>query len=60
MQPTVIASDFETALLDGSPSTDYYRGDFRIISMSAAWYQDKERKTLYLETEAEIEDFLSY
>ncbi len=57
--PIAMAVDLETSLLDGSPSTDYYRGDFRIISMSAAWYsEDGTRKTRYLESEDEIDSFL--
>lgn len=36
-QELVIALDFETALLDGSPSVEYYRKDFRAISAAMAW-----------------------
>jgi DNA polymerase I-like protein with 3'-5' exonuclease and polymerase domains len=33
----VVAIDWETALLDGSPSVEFYREDFRIISAAMAW-----------------------
>jgi hypothetical protein len=35
--PEIIVLDFETALLDGSPSVEFYRHDFRVISCAFAW-----------------------
>jgi hypothetical protein len=35
--PPVVVLDYETALLDGTPSVDYFREDFRVISAAAAW-----------------------
>lgn len=35
--PTVIALDFETALTDGTPSVEYYRDDFRVVSAAFAY-----------------------
>lgn len=32
-----ISVDFETALLDGTPSVEFYRDDFRVVSASLAW-----------------------
>lgn len=36
--PLVVALDYETALLDGTPSVEYYRDDFRVVSASFSWY----------------------
>lgn len=57
--PTVVAVDFETALLSGAPSVNYYRGDFRVISSAFAWRgADGELKSLFLEGEEETATFL--
>lgn len=36
-QPSIIALDFETSLIDGTPSVDYYREDFKVVSCALAW-----------------------
>lgn len=57
--PTTIAFDVETALTDGTPSTEYYRDDFRVISAAFAWYgEEGDLKSLYLEGEEEVGAFL--
>ncbi len=38
--PSYIALDFETALLDGSPSVEFYRHDFRATSCAFAWRRE--------------------
>lgn len=39
-QPKIIAIDFETALTDGTPSTEYYRPEFRAVSCAFAWNRE--------------------
>ncbi len=57
--PSIVAVDYETALTDGTPSTEYYRGDFRAISAAFAWRAESgDIRTLYLEGESEIGVFL--
>jgi DNA polymerase I-like protein with 3'-5' exonuclease and polymerase domains len=51
MNQLTIALDFETALLDGTPSVDIHKPDFRAISCAFAWYEGDERKTRYVEGE---------
>lgn len=59
-QPNVIAIDFETALLDGSPSTETYRPDFRAISCAFAWSSEEgPTREAYKVGEPDIEQFLS-
>ncbi len=36
-RPTHIVVDFETALLDGSPSLEFYREDFRVLMAGWSW-----------------------
>lgn len=49
-EPSVVALDFETALTDGTPSTEYYRPDFRVIGVAFAWRKaDNTISTLVLE-----------
>lgn len=44
--------DFETALTDGTPSTDFYRHDFRVISTAISYYgPNGEIKSKYVEGE---------
>lgn len=58
-KPTVVVMDFETALTDGTPSVDYYREDFRVISAAFAWRtQNGAIKTKFLEGEDDIRAFL--
>lgn len=59
-KPSIIALDYETALLDGTPSIEFYRDDFRAISAAASWHTEAgEIKTRYMEGEAEIAPFLA-
>lgn len=57
-KPDLLCADFETALTDGTPSHEYYRDDFRAISLAVAWYKDGEVKTAYYEGEDNIARFL--
>lgn len=58
-RPEVVVLDFETALLSGEPSVEYYRDDFRAISAAFAW-RDKNGnvKTKYTEGEDATREFL--
>lgn len=59
-KPSIIAFDFESSLLDGTPSVEFYRDDFRAISAAAAWFTEAGAiKTRYMEGEAEIAPFLA-
>jgi hypothetical protein len=54
-KPSLIAMDYETALTDGTPSVEYYREDFRVISAAFAWFTaDGSVKTKFLEGEGPI------
>jgi hypothetical protein len=58
--PTLLALDYETALTDGTPSHEYYRDDFRAISLAVAWYgKDGTIRTAYYEGEEQIGGFLA-
>lgn len=59
-RPDVIVLDFETALTDGTPSTEYYRDDFRAVSCAFAWISSKTGNivTDYREGEEDILDAL--
>jgi hypothetical protein len=57
--PEAIVLDFESALLNGEPSVEYYREDFRAISAAFAWRrEDGTVKTKYTEGEDATRDFL--
>lgn len=57
----MIAIDFETALLDGTPSLDFYRHDFRATSAAFAWFGESgEVKTKFARGEEEIRELLSH
>ena len=57
--PAVIAMDYETALLSGEPSLEYYRPDFRITSAAFAWKGvDGALKTRYVVGEAALKKTL--
>lgn len=59
--PPVVVLDYETALTDGTPSVDYFREDFRVVSAAAAWRRaDGTIGTKYLEGEAEIGAWLAF
>lgn len=62
MQGTAIVCDFETQLLDGSPSLEFYREDFRVVSCIFVWRKDGEIKSLYTrgekDTDAAIRFFM--
>lgn len=59
-RPDVIVIDFETALLTGEPSTEYYREDFRAISCAFAWTgADGTVRTKYREGEIAIGEELA-
>ncbi len=52
--PKVVFFDYETALLDGTPSTEAYRDDFRVVSTAFAWRNEQnEITTKYCVGEAE-------
>jgi hypothetical protein len=58
-KPEVIVMDYETALLDGTPSTEYYRKDFRIISAAFAWIgEDGRVVTKYREGEDAVRSYV--
>ena len=57
-KPTHVSFDFETALLNGSPSTEAYRPDFRAISCAFAWRNGDSIKTVYKVGEYEIACFI--
>lgn len=58
--PSLLAADFETSLTDGTPSHEYYREDFRAISLAVAWVgKDGGTRTAYYEGEEQIEGFLA-
>lgn len=46
----VVSCDFETALTNGTPSVEFYREDFRIISAAMAW----DGRTRYVTGEAAV------
>jgi hypothetical protein len=53
---TLIFIDYETALLDGSASTEFYRHDFRVTSMAVSGRdQDGEIISRFYEGEQEVE-----
>lgn len=54
MSPKFVVFDFETSLLDGTPSVSFYRPDFRVITCGFAWRSDTgEIKTKVTEGEAD-------
>ncbi len=54
-RPSIIALDYETALLSGEPSLEYYRPDFRVTSCAMAWVaEDGSTKTRYVEGEGAL------
>jgi DNA polymerase I-like protein with 3'-5' exonuclease and polymerase domains len=58
-KPTFVVADFETALLDGSPSVKFYRPDFRVTTCGFGWYdKDGNVKTVCKEGEDEVKAFL--
>jgi hypothetical protein len=58
-KPAVIAMDYETALLSGEPSLEYYRPDFRVTSAAFAWKgEDGTLKTRYVVGEAALKKTL--
>ena len=58
--PQFIAIDYETALVDGTPSIEFYREDFRVISCAAAWYDESGQiKSTYKEGEESIRKLLA-
>jgi hypothetical protein len=58
-RPDVIAFDYETALLDGTPSVEFYRPDFRITSASFSWIgADGNIKSKFLVGESNIRPML--
>lgn len=59
-KPSIIALDYETALLDGTPSVEYYRPDFRVTSAAAVWRsEDGTTKSVYFEGEEAVSEFLA-
>lgn len=57
--PEFVICDFETALLDGSPSVEYYRNDFRVTSCAFAWRgEDGSLKTKVTWGEADTRKFI--
>ena len=59
MLPKLICLDFETALVDGTPSVDFYRPDFRVISCALSWRdQNNNLKSLYYDSEDSIRQTL--
>lgn len=57
--PSVVALDYETALLSGEPSLEFYRQDFRITSAALAWRgENSEVKTKYVEGEGALRPIL--
>jgi hypothetical protein len=59
-KPEVVALDYETALLDGTPSVEYYRDDFRVTSAAVAWRaEDGTTKTRYLQGEDAVRRMLA-
>ncbi len=58
-KPSIIAFDYETALTDGTPSVEYYRDDFRVVSAAFSWFrEDGSIKSVYREGEAQVRAFL--
>lgn len=54
-KPAFIVLDYETVLLDGTPSVEYYRDDFRVISCSFSWRNEAgEHKSLFKDSESAI------
>ena len=58
MKPSFVALDFETALLDNSPSLEYWRDDFRVVSTAIAWFHNDEIKTFYCKGEEATRELL--
>ena len=58
--PKYLSLDFETALTDNTPSIEYWRDDFRILSAAAAWEVDGGIKTKFLLGEGNIREFLTH
>ena len=54
MERQAVIIDFETKLLDGSPSLEFYRQDFRADSCAFMWRKNGEIRTLYCIDEDEI------
>lgn len=53
--PAIVAIDYETSLTDGTPSVDYFREDFRVVSAALAWRgTDGSIKSRCLEGEDEV------
>ena len=60
-RPDVIVLDFETALTDGTPSTEYYREDFRAVSAAFAWRDEAGKVVTRYETgEQKIWEILTW
>ena len=57
---TAVVLDVETCLLDGSPSLEYYRPDFRAISCAFAWRRGNEIATFHAEGEESIQEALRF
>lgn len=58
--PSLLCLDYESALTDGTPSHEYYRDDFRAISLAVAWFgKDGGIRTAYYEGEEQIGRFLA-
>ena len=58
-RPKIVAMDYETALLNGEPSVEYYRSDFVVTSCAFAWFQeDGEIKTAIRNGEKAVKAFL--
>ena len=58
-QIDITVMDYETALTDGTPSLDYYRDDFRVLSAAFAWREDGVIKTVYCVGEDEVRIMLA-
>jgi DNA polymerase I-like protein with 3'-5' exonuclease and polymerase domains len=41
-KPEIVAIDYETGLVDGTPSVDYYRHDFRALTLAISYYKEGE------------------
>lgn len=60
-KPDVICFDYETALLDGTPSVEYYRPDFRVTTASFSWIRDNGTiNNQFLVGESNIRPFLQH
>jgi len=56
---TPVVMDYETALLDGTPSLDYYREDFRVVSTAFSWRENGVLQTYYTVGETPTLAFLA-